>query len=272
MVLEDIRKTCDIVRGNNMDNDYDRLYFSSNEPLDILFQNISVKDKDILSVLASSDHYFYSLYYGNRDVDIYDVNKLTKYYLYLRRWSILYNRNYYLPDYVLRSHKPIYELLQKVTCQDENEEEAYLYWCSYIQNFFPPDSVELFYIGSRRNELPNIDLLREKLYCSHPTFYHIDLFQEVTLPKKYDLVITSNIFEYGRSYTRKMVTCRDNMNRILKDKGEIVGTHLIHGDEDSYLDSERDIYEKYFEYEELPYYTQMFFHKKFPLGYRYIKK
>ena len=272
MVLNDVCKACDIVIGNNFDNDYDRLYFSSNEPLDILFQNISVKDKDVLSVLASSDHYFYSLYYGNRDVDVYDVNKLTKYYYYLRRWSILYNKNFYLPDNIFKSHKPIYDLLKKVSCQDENEEEAYIFWNSYIKNVLSFDNAELFYVGSRRGELPDMNLLREKVYCSHPTFYHIDLFQEVTLPKKYDLVITSNIFEYGRSHSKKMITCRDNMNRILKDKGEIVGTHLIHGDEDSYLDGEREIYQKYFDYEELPYYTQKFFHRKFPLGYKYIKR
>ena len=39
----------------------------------------------------------------------------------------------YLPDNIFKSHKPIYDLLKKVSCQDENEEEAYIFWNSYIK-------------------------------------------------------------------------------------------------------------------------------------------
>ena len=272
MVLEDVIKACDIVSGKNMDNNYDLLYFSSNEPLELLFQSFSCQDKDILTVLGSSDQYFYSLYYGNQDVDVYDKNILAKYYYYLRRWSILYKGNYYLPDKIIKSHMPIYELLRYVSPDSQDEEDAYLFWRDYIQNVFPFDNAELFYTNAHRNDLLDMKLLREKLEYSKPTFYHIDLFKDVDIPKKYDLVITSNIFEYGRNNILKITTCRDNMIKILKDKGEVISSHLIHYSEDPFYVREKELFDKYFDYKEFPYYHEPIFKKKFPLGYQYIKK
>ena len=69
---------------------FKRIYTTSNEQLDAVFRGFDLKDKDILSVLGSSDHVFSEYYLGAKSVTAFDVNELTKYYYYLRKWSLIY--------------------------------------------------------------------------------------------------------------------------------------------------------------------------------------
>ena len=65
-----------------------RIYVSSNEQLDAVFRGFDFKDKDVLSVLGSSDHVFSEYYLGAKSVTAFDINELTKYYYYLRKWLL----------------------------------------------------------------------------------------------------------------------------------------------------------------------------------------
>ena len=55
-ILYDVYVASKLVDGKRIDN-YDKLYYSTNENLDELFKYIDVKDKDVLTVLSSSDQY-----------------------------------------------------------------------------------------------------------------------------------------------------------------------------------------------------------------------
>ena len=57
----------------------------------MLFNRISLKDKRVLSVLASSDFLFSALDDGATIVDTFDINFLTYRYFYLRKWLLEIN-------------------------------------------------------------------------------------------------------------------------------------------------------------------------------------
>ncbi len=64
----DVLNTKQILNGKIIEN-YSKIYYRSNEDLEKLFQNFSVKDKDVYTVLASSDQYLYAKYLGTKSVD-----------------------------------------------------------------------------------------------------------------------------------------------------------------------------------------------------------
>ena len=76
----------DIIWEKEEHTDYGRLYFCSNEPLELLFNNFSVEGKDVLTVLGSSDQLFHTIDRGANSVDTFDRNPYTKYYYYLRSY------------------------------------------------------------------------------------------------------------------------------------------------------------------------------------------
>ena len=97
---------------------YDKIYYSTNESLDKILKDIDIKDKKVLSVQASGDQPLYFSYKGAKQVDTFDINKLTFYNYILRIWFIRYLNTYY-PK--IRDNKVIRELLLLVEPQNENE-------------------------------------------------------------------------------------------------------------------------------------------------------
>ena len=88
---------------NNVSVDgYGKIYFSSNEDLKTIFSNFDFKDKDVLTVAGSGDQAFYSYNDDAKKVDLFDKNKLTIYYYYLRKWIISYYDMFY-PELLLNN-------------------------------------------------------------------------------------------------------------------------------------------------------------------------
>ena len=262
----------DIIWEKEEHTDYGRLYFCSNEPLELLFNNFSVEGKDVLTVLGSSDQLFHTIDRGANTVDTFDRNPYTKYYYYLRRWNILYNQKYYITDDFFRTHFPIVELLCRVECQSEEEEDAYSFWRKYINTIFPFENYDFFYHCSRRNYVDHMETFKDKLASFHPTFYLMDIYKENNIPKQYDIIITSNMFEYVRRKPYKIELGRDHLKSLLKDNGKIIASHMVHGKGDPYFEKEVEIYSNDFTYEEFPWYENPVFHYEHPVGYSYTKK
>ena len=61
---------------------YDYIYTRTNENLNLLLKDIEVKNKKVLTVLASSDQLFYFLLKNAKEVETFDINVLTKYFFY----------------------------------------------------------------------------------------------------------------------------------------------------------------------------------------------
>ena len=71
---------------------------------------LDIRDKNVMTVLASSDQLFTFNSLGAKEVDAFDHNILTIYYYYLRKWSIKYNDQLY-PEFVMEND---YERLKKL--------------------------------------------------------------------------------------------------------------------------------------------------------------
>ena len=269
-VLRDVSNACSVVDSGSLGYHFFRIYYTSNEDLPSLFQNFSVKDKDVLTVLGSSDQYFYSYYYGARRVDTYDINNLTKYYYYLRMWCLKYHSSFY-PDRkeFLKSTKFLGELLEKVECSSEEEETAYFFWNQYIHRVYPFDHSNLFHVTHNDDiALPPhevFDCVKDKEF----TFYHGNICREITIGKKYDVILTSNILEYCSDNEFVLKKSRDNLKGLLNDNGIVVCSHIT--EECNPLES--SIFRKDFERSEFGMVRDKLFPTYYTsVGYVYQKK
>ena len=65
-----------------------KIFSQTNENLDALFKNFDFKNKEVLSVLGSSDQMLASYYYGAKSVETFDRNLYAAYYTYFRKWLV----------------------------------------------------------------------------------------------------------------------------------------------------------------------------------------
>ena len=250
-VENDVENTIRLVDGKFCEN-VDRIYFSSNENLKLLFDNINVKDKDVFCVLASSDQLFYSYYNGAKNVDTYDINKLTLYYYYLRKWVIQYSNCYY-PDERL-GNEYIYNILSKVKVKSQEEEDAYNYWMIYVRTVFNYMTHKIFFKSSYidKNRISDVNKIKDIVSDIDLSFRNIDISSDdLNINKKYDVIITSNISEYFFDNVVKINNYRINMNNLLKEDGVIVSSLIF----SNYVNSvEKKMFSKEYDIRELPYY------------------
>ena len=266
----DIQYAKRIMNGDWYQLGYGRLYYCSNENLAELFRNFSVEGKDVLTVLASSDQLFHTYYHGARSVDSFDINKLTKYYYYLRRWIIDYFSTYYPDEEFFENPKYLRSVLEKVECADEDEDKAFQFWNLYTHVFSIRDTSKLyFYSNPDTNKISDIQMLKERLDGKKLTFYHQDLCDEVYSKKKYDIIITSNILEYYGNSPMKLMRCRDNLNSLLKEDGMVVCSYMM----DHSKSYERDVFiPRFCCYEFLNDYEENDYSMNLACGYTYKKR
>ena len=226
-VQDDVRKTLDVVSGKGYD-DYSNIYFSSNENMNALFNNFDVKDKDVFCVLASSDQLFYSYLRGAKSVDTYDINKLTYYYYYLRKWVIEYFGDYYPIEKI--SNEYISNLLKKVKVKSYDEEIAYYYWSLFTNTICGYLTKKLFYRSSfiENNRIHDINKLKRLINEHEFNFINMDITDDnIVINKKYDVVITSNISEYFNDNILKINRYKRNISNLVKDDGVVVSSHIF---------------------------------------------
>jgi len=270
MVLEDVGKALEITAGAECYNNYSKIYYGSNESLKDLFKCFSLEGKDVLTVLSSSDHLFFAYQNGAFNVDAFDINYLTKYYHYLRRWNILYENRFYPSKNIFCNHKYIYKLLDKVKCEENQEEEALLFWEHYLSRVTPSQHKNLYSMEYYDNSIKNLKKLKEELKKRRFTFYNFDLFTSVSCSKKYDVIITSNILEYAWN-SLKLENSYYNLKKLLKPGGQIIGSHFVFFPNSENFVREKELYENSFEYHEFSNYYEEG-HRSYPLGYSYTKK
>lgn len=272
MVSDDVYEALQVSGGVEMGL-FEKVFGSSNENLKELFQCFSLQGKDVLTVLASSDQFFYSVYFGAKKVDTFDHNPLTKYYYYLRRWMILYRHLYYLPKKAFQDRSYLDDLMFDIHPETEEEEQAHLFWKLYLKEATPKIHEGLYCseLSNSKNRIMDKDLLCERLLKIHPTFYAFDLFEDIFSSKTYDIVIASNILEYGRT-TLRFTKCRDNLKTLLRPGGKVINSRFTSSQVSKYFDKEKEIFLSDFDFSEFVFEKKSIFFMKEPLGYSYQKK
>ena len=224
---------------------YDKVYYSTNEDLTSLLNSFNVKGKSILSITSSGDQAFHFYSKGAEKVDLFDSNRLTIHYYYLRTWVIKYMDCYY-PNTDFSSY--IKQLLEIVKPKTEEEKESLSFWKKFINRFEIDDINELF--------------------CSS-SFYQVDISEKIdTIPNKYDIVYVSNIRDWIRRRNKAWNVYSDNLYNLLNNNGIVLCSNVVTGGP---TEEEKRIFEKNFEYKELDERkTLSIFSFKRP-GYVYIK-
>ena len=252
---------------------FKRIYTTSNEQLDAVFRGVDLKDKDILSVLGSSDHVFSEYYLGAKSVTAFDVNELTKYYYYLRKWSLIY-RGVDVP--YGNSKEWFLELLSEVSTKSELEEEALSFW-KYLNKKAPNYTSKLFMGGisfNRRVPYENdLEGMTSIIGDRDIDFSKINVFDFFDYDRTFDVVVLSNILDYA-STPAALATCRDNLVDHLSDNGIVICSYVLSGygynDKNMLQD---DIFSKSFEVVEGSSYSNPFRPTKLvPASYVYVKK
>ena len=205
---------------------HNKIYPRTNENLKDLFSNFDVSDKDVLSVLASSDQVFTARYLGARSVDSFDINKLTLYYYYLRIWLMKYmNLEYPTDEFFNYGDIDIWKKLYEIEVNTEEEKAAKEFWLKYIQITNGLPNSYLFYITgiNNRNVFSN-DL--DKVTDNELVFYNESIFDELDIDKQYDIIILSNILEYTTS-KEDYWNVSENLKRLLKKDGLAVCSYMM---------------------------------------------
>lgn len=204
---------------------FDKIYYSSNEELGTLFSTVEMKDKSVLTVQASSDQLFHILEKNPSSIETFDINQLTKYYYYLRRWSILYDDSFYFNIF---DPENTYRLLKKVNIDNDEEFDVYSYWREFLRCIPIPFYKDFFMVAYRpyKNEIKDLRRLREFLVDYKLNFNCIDISKE-TLRKKYDTIVISNILEYYDADKGRIDDIRDNLYGLLNDGGEVISSNIM---------------------------------------------
>ena len=196
------------------------LYRKSNENLTEIFNNYSVKDKDVLTVLASSDQLFSCIYCGAKSVDTFDINPYTLYYYYLRKWLITYTNEWY-PSYNFFEKKDIgiYDLVCSIKPSNIKEKEAKNFWKTKLEHY-GYSGIHLFEEDYVIGSVPYLnDSQTIKNSFENPIdFKQLDFSKPVDIDKKYDVIILSNMLEYN-SVKDNLRIVKENIEKLLDVNG-----------------------------------------------------
>ena len=211
------------------------VFSESNENLAELFKKYNVGNKVVLSVLSSSDQLFSCYVEHAKEVDTFDKVYITLYYYYLRKWIIENKNMLYLPSQLFCSGDfEIYKLICNLKPKSKKEEEAKIFWKTYLKYKNYKLGNIIFSETTKREAKPfdeHIDCLKSKLK-DDISFKNFNLEDNIKLNKKYDVIILSNILEYINTSPTKLVTVRDNLENLLNDDGIVICSYLM---KNSYL-------------------------------------
>lgn len=246
-----------VMSQGKMVDGYSRIYSKSNENLVEQYKLADFKDKDVLTVLASSDQLLSAYYYGANLVDTFDINRLTIYYYYLRRWSIIYNHELYPNIYNLEH---LTNLVNKVIPTTEQEQIAK----EYYQNLLATDSniYMLFFTNhvQPKGRLPYktseeiAEFMKKDL-----NFHQYNMFEPQDIEKKYDIVVLSNIMDWARGNSGFISNTCNNLVRITKPSSIILCSNLTSRED---IPIEHEIFSDDFELVQ----------SKYSKNYMYIRK
>ena len=245
-IEQDVRNSISFINGKTIKG-YGRIYSSSNEDILDLYSDIDFNNKNVLSVLSSGDQVFMAYLNGAKSVDLFDINKLTIYYYYLRIWMMKYFHTFYTEPYLCKLF--IEKLISKVNPESDIEFNCFEYWISLLKHIDDYDLHELFFslstiIQLNDEEIKRLsNLLKKKKY----NFYNIDISSEINIQNKYDIIITSNIPDWIYSSDGSLKKYKENIDKLLNPKGIVLSSNLsmseLNLNEKNFFDENFDFYE-----------------------------
>lgn len=225
------------------------MYPWSNENLDELFRYIDVKDKKVLSVMASSDQPFLAYLNGASRVDTFDRNYCTLYHFYLRKWII---ENTSKRIFERFDETFIKKVLEVATPESDIEKSALIFWRMLYNSKDSNHEINslIFDMPKRTNDylLPYAKRIKEEIKDIDFDFYNFDIFKNIDIKGNYDVIILSNILECASSID-ELKNARRNILRLLKSDGVAVCSYKKNSMKSKNHNREKEILStKYYSY------------------------
>ena len=243
-----------------LSDEYGKLYYKTNEDLVDAYLDTDFKEKEVFSVLASSDQVLTARFLEAKTVDAFDKNRLTIYYFYLRLWAIKYQKELYPKVYGKEGKMWLSNLLSLVKPENEQEKQALIFFKKHLmtetnlENLFFDEIIQPMgcTIYQKAEELE--DCLSPEL-----NFQRMNLFTPQRKGKEYDIVCISNILDWARNNPNILRVLAKNLEQLTKKNGVVIGSSLIYRSRAN-LEEELLLFYPYFEREEKDY--SYIYHKK----------
>lgn len=183
-----------------------QVYPFTNENLSSYKDLYNFENAKVLSVLGSGDHYFSSLLYGAKEIELYDCNFSTWDFLVLKYYGIIIlNYDEFYDFFVtkrlddlktfnkLLSYLPHDSAKRLAKIQKQYRILTHVLYLDIIDDKYHSGRVIPYFEEEKYYQLQSI-LLNQKL----PNFYLSDLryLPWVVENKSYDIILTSNIFDW----------------------------------------------------------------------------
>ena len=249
----DIRYAKSIL-DNDCHDKFRKIYTNTNENLSLLFSQLDLSDKNILTILSSSDYLYMSYLFGAKKVDCFDINPLTFRFYYLRKWLIDNN----IIDIGFCSYEDVVRvIMNRAKTNTDNEKESLLFWKEVLSKMKESDFyhnqlfITIFNPFNSFYEKKLLDLSKILLHID-PTFYSFDICGNlgINIRKQYDFIFLSNILDYNRS-RESLNAAFNNLLPLVDKQGKIVCAHIsqfANEDFTQVLDLERKVFQEAFEY------------------------
>ena len=227
--MNTVQKDLNYIFSDKKKGDFAYLYSRTNEDLKRLFEIIDVRNKNVLSVLSSSDYLFSALYKEAGNIETFDINRITYRYYFLRKWLI---QNGYL-DAGKVCTQDIFKIISSIKTDNQCEKDSLLFW-KYFFNLSRCKKDHLYYYDNLFIDIAAKKMIYEDnlgdvssiLDDYNLQFKHMNVCNGFNSDKKYDVIFLSNIMDYNRNSKSRIGDIRDNLDDLLTDDGIIVMAHF----------------------------------------------
>lgn len=246
--MNTVQKDLNYIFSDKKQGDFAYLYSRTNEDLKRLFEIIDVRNKNVLSVLSSSDYLFSALYKEAGNIETFDINRITYRYYFLRKWLI---QNGYL-DAGKVCTQDIFKIISSIKTDNQCEKDSLLFW-KYFFNLSRCKKDNLYYYDNLFIDIAAKKMIYEDdlsnvadiLDGYNLQFKHMNVCNGFNSDKKYDVIFLSNIMDYNRNSKSRIGDIRDNLDDLLTDDGIIVMAHFNFF---SGFNIEKDVFNETFDY------------------------
>lgn len=237
MVIEDIKKADELINKKTYlyFDKYARLYPITNECLKD-YTSIFNKQNKVLSVIGSGDQILEMVNKDIYNIDIFDINRLTYYYLNLKIAAIKsLTSNEYISLFINHDNLDSINIYSKIRTYLNKKNQ--IFW-DYIINKNGLEKVfksNLFYMFDSNNqsyltyiEDSNYYNLKKKLEYIHLNYYFNNIDQIILFnKKKYDLIYISNIIEHQLSVKEHPELVNKYLNQFSLEEDGIILNYLF---------------------------------------------
>lgn len=207
-----------------------QLFRFTNENLSEYYELFDFENKSVLTVIGAGDQALSAIYKGAKKIDVFDINKLSYYFLLLKKYalnSLSYEEylNFFNPITKLSN----VELLYKKISPNIDDEIIKEFWDRIFNNsymfyfLFLDTNVSMNRVKRNVPYLENeqaYNKLKEKIKDCKINYVGGDLTELVnTLNEKYDYINLSNIIDYieDKDSAKKLYT--NIFNNLLNQNG-----------------------------------------------------